>query len=187
MGKTLRRIIAVGAFIGALATSACTPNDFVGLGKVLNGVEANRIARERGSQEIHIRGGGEGGGEPQQLDEDYIFAFEDVKDSNGNGRYELGEFSGVKKDKFYNNEGCSFCLFNTSKRGAVRFVFKDANGKILKDLTEKDTPRNWTLTRCPPENTPGSGRYTAEWYRDGVLIGKTEVDWYDEDNPNKRK
>jgi hypothetical protein len=114
--------------------------------------------------------------QPQREEEDLIFACESCKDANGDGKFAFDEIKGMKQRKF---EGGSFAfvIYNTAKRGDLKFVFKNEKGEILRDVTDADCQRGLVRIRDPPKIPLPYGKYTGEWYRNGILLGKTEIEW----------
>jgi hypothetical protein len=190
MRKTLTNILG-GAILTAssLASFGCTPGDLIGLGRVIgDGENADKATRAYEKRTEAMAGqGGQNNNVPQpqyqrepvkEEDQDFIFSCTGWEDRDGDGSLGLNEFEGFKQTEFKTGETVEFCIYRTAKRGDLRFVMKDRDGKIIKDVIDKDYKKGLVRVRDPPYALP-TGKYTAEWHRDGVLLGKTEIEYKD--------
>jgi len=111
-----------------------------------------------------------------KVDEDFMFVCSGYTDKNNDGMCQFDEFSDFKADRLY-GKYFYFILYNTAKRGDIRFVIKNESGKIIREEIDKDIKKGSVQCRSPPPEGCPYGTYTGWWYRDEVLLGVKSVEY----------
>jgi hypothetical protein len=119
-----------------------------------------------------------------KLDEDFLFVCSDWVDDNKDECAQLNEFRDFQAEELYGVYP-TFVLYNNSKRGEIKFLLKGEDGKVVRECINKDVPKGGILCRGPPKEGYPYGKYTGEWYRDEVLLGKKRVSFHPAKEPKK--
>lgn len=206
LSEIVRKYSLGAGLAGALAAGGCTFSDMMitdgidrkdgitlGAGLLLDEYDREKQGEheievaEAGRSQININVGNNAEAQNntekqsyvQEEDKDFIFTFSTYEGNPSEG-YEIKKFKGLKRDFFRTTEPVGFCLYNMSKRGDVRIVLK-LNDQQFSDQTIKDGLKGSVHSKRINPNLSESGnlpagKYTGEWYRDGVFLGKSEAE-----------
>jgi len=179
MGKTLkeriRRTVLGAGLIASLGIAGCGPGDFIGLGNMLNGVEANEAYRARtASQEGQYRLQPQNREVPKPWPKAFVCNY--LKDINEDGRIAYPDEIVGEKRKFTLKEQITFVR---GPEGEGNFIFKvfDGEGRLLGEYNDglnKKMGDFHAKAYQPGALKPGT--YLMVWYNGEKADGSSQIE-----------